>query len=91
MEDVIDDYADPKQARIAAAGGPAFPVSIPGVGDNGWQGMTLRDWFAGKALPSVIAAILDGKHNLESGDDPATAIAADAYSIADAMLAERSK
>lgn len=30
-------------------GGPAFPVSIPGCGDNGWHGMTLRDWFAGQA------------------------------------------
>jgi hypothetical protein len=35
-------------------GGPAFPISIPGCGDNGAFGMTLRDWFAGQALAGVI-------------------------------------
>ncbi len=36
--------------QINKQGGPAFPISIPGVGDNGWSGMTLRDWFAGRAI-----------------------------------------
>ncbi len=35
-------------------GGPAFPV--PQQYDE--QGMTLRDWFAGQALPGVIAGSL---------------------------------
>ena len=28
------------------SGGPAFPISLPGYGDNGASGMTLRDYFA---------------------------------------------
>ena len=58
-------------------GGPAFPGAFPN-GDN--RGMMLRDHFAGKALA-----------NLASRQDPAEAIAARAYKLADAMLAERSK
>jgi hypothetical protein len=42
--------------------------------------MTLRDWFAGQALPAVAA----------KGSSTAK-ISEDAYKIADAMLAERSK
>lgn len=30
-------------------GGPAFPVSLPGWGDNGASGMTLRDYFIAHA------------------------------------------
>ena len=26
-------------------GGPAFPISLPGWGDNGASGMTLVDWY----------------------------------------------
>ena len=42
--------------------------------------MSLRDWFAGQALPAVAA----------KGSSSAK-ISEDAYKIADAMLAERSK
>jgi hypothetical protein len=35
-------------------GGPAFPISIPGVGDNGGGGMSLRDYFAGQALTHFV-------------------------------------
>lgn len=58
-------------------GGPAFPGAFPN-GDN--RGMTLRDHFAGKAMA-----------NLATRSEPAEAIAARAYKLADAMLAERSK
>ena len=27
-------------------GGPAFPISLPGFGDNGAHGMSLRDYMA---------------------------------------------
>lgn len=40
-------------AREIDDGGPAFPISIPGVGDNGSGGMSLRDWFAGQALAGL--------------------------------------
>lgn len=70
---------------IRQAGGPAFPVSLPGIGDNGWQGMTLRDWFAGQALPQVLAMDTRGS-DLTPFD-----LARVAYEVADAMLAEREK
>lgn len=61
---------------------PAFPVSLPGVGDNGWHGMSLRDWFAGQALTGLL-------HTTEAGS-AWKAVAIEAYLMADAMLAQRS-
>ena len=72
-------------------GGPAFPV--PDVIDHdrnyyqyGGQGMTLRDYFAAKAMAAYLAHLssLDctvSKHYPE--------IANEAYEIADAMLKAR--
>jgi len=48
-------------------GGPAFPVSIPGWGDNGASGMTLLDWYAGQAteddikqfIPETVGGVAD--------------------------------
>ena len=76
-------------------GGPAFPISIPGCGDNGAGGMTLRDWFAGQAVASDLDLRASdyeltewfGKHR--SGIKHAEIIAARAYDIADAMLQRR--
>ncbi len=75
-------------------GGPAFPVSIgdcnAGHQDGGstWQfhGMMLRDYFAAKALPTLINLCQDGDGSW-SGDN----VAQNAYWLADAMLAERAK
>lgn len=67
--------------EVSRQGGPAFPVSIPGAGDNGWHGMTLRDWFAGQALSAFAKKI-------ESPSD-ARIYAETAYYIADAMLKAR--
>lgn len=68
---------------VRRAGGPAFPVSIPGFGDNGWQGMTIRDWFAGQALGSCPPFSETGE--IGSASDAARF----AYEVADAMLAAR--
>ena len=65
-------------------GGPAFPISIPGVGDNGAFGMTLRDYFAAKWLQGWMAN--PSTSDLEHAD-----AAKFAYVMADAMLAERAK
>lgn len=62
-----------------------------------YDGMTLRDWFAGQALvhqakPSLHEyelVALFGKNR--TGITREEILAADAYRIADAMLAERSK
>lgn len=62
-------------------GGPAFPVHPEGAS---WHnGMSMRDWFAGMALQSIIRRY--EKPYMEADD------AEWAYSIADAMLAEREK
>ena len=64
-------------------GGPAFPLQSIGPDfAPGYAGMTLRDYFAAKAMQGVCAREV----SIEcSADD----IADDAYAIADAMLAAR--
>lgn len=70
-------------------GGPAFPISIPGCGDNGAGGMTLRDWFAGQVLAQIICMYAaDNKAGIGAEHLPRNC-AAHAYRVADAMLAER--
>ena len=57
-------------------GGPAFPTG------TAFQGMTLRDYFAAKAMQGLIAA-------WTVGVPEANAAAAAAYQYADAMLKAR--
>ena len=66
-------------------GGPAFPQDLQGRrgDDPQYQGMTLRDWFAGKALEGQ-AHRFDHPHNHRE------LLAKDCYEIADAMLRARS-
>ncbi len=66
----------------------AFPSAA--IHDN-HGGMTLRDWFAGQALPSVIAAYVEANGRCIGTDHVAYNGAAHAYRLADAMLAERAK
>lgn len=58
----------------AKDGGFAFPTA-----EGAYEGMRLRDWFAGQALPS------------HAGEFQPEAAAVWAYRYADAMLAEREK
>jgi hypothetical protein len=73
-------------------GGPAFPVEVDAnqpdgrqTGNTVWQayGMSLRDYFAAKAMQGLIAS------NDEGAGDRIDDIPAYAYSIADAMLKAR--
>lgn len=74
-------------------GGPAFPRDHAHDGHNG---MTLRDYFAAKALVGLIAEPQwrEGGHSLayaigpQTKDDAANYAAA-AYKLADAMLKAR--
>lgn len=70
-------------------GGPAFPsandVRIGDYGTSGHSGMTLRDYFAAKAMQSII-----DQKDAHDGRECANA-AWMAYRMADAMLAERDK
>lgn len=67
-------------------GGPAFPRQDErgphGEGiREGWDGMSLRDWFAGRALTGLLAQTPKA--------DSAALFAREAYVAADAMLAAR--
>lgn len=61
-------------------GGPAFPPSNPGYA----HGMTLRDYFAAKAMQGILSATLT-PNTIWSQDDAAET----AYNVADAMLKAR--
>lgn len=70
-------------------GGPAFPTG-PNTQPGFYQhhGMTLRDWFAGQALAGWLASFGEtDRHPVEKGTQDITA--ANAYAMADAMLAAR--
>jgi hypothetical protein len=60
-------------------GGPAFPCH-PGIENPKFDGMTLRDYFAARAMQGMITEWL--------GDDDFTewSMAKIAYEVADAML-----
>jgi hypothetical protein len=64
-------------------GGPAFPRPFSGTNQYAQDGMTLRDYFAAKALPSYWSDP-DVAGNLDTA-------AAWAYEMADAMLKAREK
>ncbi|RUU80476.1 hypothetical protein [Mesorhizobium sp. M7A.F.Ca.MR.362.00.0.0] len=79
-------------------GGAAFAAM--GVGPAGdiyhEHGMSLRDWFAGQALDSGVCRTSVPEYDLTKYFGPARTdisrteiIAAEAYAIADAMLARR--
>jgi hypothetical protein len=64
---------------------PAFPTAqyANGVHPSGFDnGMTLRDYFAAKAMQSM-------NSRPDYDDVPAVVIAADAYTLADAMMKVR--
>lgn len=67
--------------ELNAAGDWAFPARHT---PEHSPGMTLRDWFAGQALATVISLT----QNREGSWDE-VAVAAGAYAVADAMLRER--
>lgn len=66
-------------------GGPAFPYTHFDLSD-GEGGMTLRDYFAAKAMAYVPA---QAAHNMLNNESNAGYLARRAYEYADAMLAAR--
>lgn len=85
---------------ITNNGGPAFPcleATVTGIDSDGHEridteahgGMSLRDYFAAKALAACIGAHIT---HFGHGDHwPEAGVAQYAYDLADAMLAERVK
>lgn len=83
-------------------GGPAFPssndVRLGDMGTSGHAGMTLRDWFAGKAMQGAISNSTEGAYftnpdgtTCKTQQEVAVAVASASYLTADAMIAERNK
>ena len=89
-------------------GGPAFPhnslhdvekgvveSAIAYGEDHASTGMSLRDYFAGKAMEGLLAKayfVADAWDNYcELGDREATDFSVAAYCVADAMLLQRAK
>jgi hypothetical protein len=66
-------------------GGPAFP-SHGTMGEVVCEGMTLRDYFAAKAMQAMASAPI-GKFTHSTFSE----LTGSAYALADAMLAERAK
>jgi hypothetical protein len=65
-------------------GGPAFPTTQENGCNSGEPGMTLRDYFAAKAMQGLTTT-LD-----QTDEEPLwTVIATDSYKLADAMLKAR--
>lgn len=65
-------------------GKAAFPVQGTEMHET-WYGMSLRDYFAAKAMAVAFA------HALNSGLNRNELVAQSAYEVADKMLAERAK
>ncbi len=61
-------------------GGPAFPSE---TNSDYFYGMTLRDYFAAKAMQGLLADMVE--------ETTAQKLAECSYSVADAMLQERNK
>ncbi len=66
-------------------GGPAFP-SHGSMGEVAHEGMTLRDYFAAKAMQGYMVGL---KPAQDIGPDMQDRIAEGMYSMADAMLKAR--
>ena len=66
---------------------PAFPTYLA---ENMAHGMSLRDYFAAAALPSVLNSLIDVANKRKTIIDNKE-VSNVAYAIADAMLVERNK
>jgi hypothetical protein len=75
-------------------GGPAFPSGLidPSTPDDAvqslHQGMTLRDYFAAKAMPIAAGGLNQPREDFVRNDQYSR-LAQDAYKLADAMMDAR--
>ena len=72
------------QAENSRYSGPAFPTSTEHGFNCGEPGMTLRGYFAAKAMQGMAGSHRYCEHGWDQAD-----LAAQAYEIADAMLKAR--
>lgn len=71
----------------------AFPspgVVLPGGQQQGaYEGMTLRDYFAGQAMLTLLGIELGTAQDIRSGETAGQWVARKAYAMADLMIAAR--
>lgn len=75
-------------------GGPAFHTPVSKPLENYYTGMTLRDYFAAKAMQAMVPDMETAGRLALAGEDPNSTIRTickGAYVIADTMLAERER
>lgn len=80
--------------EIKEDGGPAFPTDSehqPAAHIKHFEGMTLRDYFAAKAMLEVYRDFASEAEKNGWLPDWRGGVAKDAYSMADAMIEERDK
>ena len=76
-------------------GGPAFPCEWDYIGSKreAANGMTLRDYFAAKALSTILGqydfTFFEDDRSEKEGDAFSLIVAKNAYAMADAMLKAR--
>ena len=71
---------------------PAFPLEMVYTQENEkFNGMLLRDYFAAAALPAMITSFLDKDLDMTDPHGWMEGLAMDAYSMADAMMKQRSE
>lgn len=68
---------------------PAFPTTEEHGFNNGEPGMTLRDYFAAKAMPILLADYFESAGKTGFDEDWMMGVAVDSYAMADAMLKAR--
>ena len=69
-------------------GGPAFAQAFA-MSPKLDQGMSLRDYFAAKAMPAIYADYVSSANQHGYCEDWRIGVAIDAYEMADAMLKAR--
>lgn len=91
----VSSVAPPAPPVKKEDGGPAFPLSRSQQAVEFKWGMSLRDYFAGQAMASIVAAKLGENSELYGHPDgllsKADGYAGVAYAIADAMLVARKR
>jgi hypothetical protein len=70
---------------------PAFPATAYDENGHMAQGMTLRDYFAAKAMQNFMHNFLSNDLELIATNDWKNGLASDSYKMADAMMKERNK
>jgi hypothetical protein len=68
---------------------PAFPYTEANGANSGDVGMTLRDYFAAKAMQGLIARESTGAFDFEACPNDPWRVALWAYDVADQMLKAR--